>query len=464
MAQKQDIRLKLEQKQARRVAAIKAAAASLLEQTPEEIIETAEAEADKNPAIERDTQNNDPGQRMVVSTNGLSSKAVQFYENTASNPVSLNSFMEEQINESDLDEKQRVIANYIVGNLDNNGYLERDTYSLSIDISSNESTYIDEEEVIEVLKHIQSMKPAGIAARDLQECLLLQLDQRNTSLTPLARTMIENHFKDFINNRRDRIATALGVSQETVNDIYTREIRKLDPKPGGSFDSPTVDRPLQVTPTFIITVEDDEINMEIPNRVPELYVSQSYKDVADELDSKDDLSDDEKVTKDAIEKNIMDAEVFISAMQMRKETLKQTMDAILRIQRQFFLSNGDETTLKPMRLEDISIITGRDKSVLSRATNGKYVKTPWGIMSLRDLFSEGTTRRNHDGEEETISTREIKALIKEIIDNEDKTSPLSDSALCELLEQRGYTVKRRTINKYRDQLGIPVKSLRKVYQ
>lgn len=464
MAQKQDIRQKLEQKQARRVAAIKAATASLLEQTPEELIETTEAEADKNPAIEKSAQDEDSPTRMVISTNGLSSKAVQFYESTTSNPVSLNSFMQEQINESDLDEKQRMIANYIVGNLDDNGYLDRDTYSLSIDISSSESTYIDEDEVLEVLKQVQAMKPSGIAARDFKECLLIQLDQRHTPLTPLARKMINEHFKDFINNRRDRIATALHVSQETVNEVYTREIRKLDPKPGGSFDSPTVDRPMQVTPTFIITVEDDEINMEIPSRIPELYVSQSYRDVADELDSKEDLTSDEKDTRDAIEKNISDAEVFISALQMRQETLKQTMDAILRIQRQFFLSNGDETMLKPMRLEDISQMTGRDNSVLSRATNGKYIKTPWGIMALRDLFSEGSTRRNKDGKEETISTREIKSLIKEIIDNEDKSAPLSDIALCTMLEERGYTIKRRTVAKYRDQLGIPTKALRKVFK
>lgn len=445
-------------------AAVTVMASELLSLTPEDTEKLVENEVDTNLAIEKSDKDEDGGKQYTGRiTYGVSAKAQEMFERKTAYTETLIEHMEEQISSSTLNERQRIIAGYVVGSLDRNGYLRDDPYYLADDISFNENENYEESEVVAVLKAIQQMDPVGIGARDLKECLLLQLAHRHTPLTPLATRIVEKCFKDFLNNRRDHIAKSLGVTVDEVNEVYEREIRKLDPKPAGAFDNSDVDSGVHITPTFIVEVEDDQITFEIPNRIPELYISESFKDAVDNLNERQHLNDKEKEDKKNMAENMDKAEVFISALQMRQETLRQTMEAIIHVQREFFLNNGDDDYLKPMKLEDLARITGRNTSVMSRATSGKYISTPWGLMPMRELFSEGGKQVKEDGSEETVSTRAIKKRLKAIVDGEDKSKPLSDDALCAILKKEGYKIERRTVAKYRGLLNIPKAALRRKF-
>ncbi len=397
------------------------------------------------------------------TSHGANEKILERFERRAAYNETLIEHMKEQINSSSLDNRQRLIADYIVGSLDRNGYFRDDPYALADDISFKEGIDVSEDEVLDVLAHIQQMEPVGIGARDLRECLLLQLRQRNTQYSATARRIVDECFKDFMGNRLDRIANTLGISLDEVNEVYDKEIRKLDPKPAGAYDTSDSEFMMQVTPTFVVNVDGDEISYEIPNRIPELYVAEAYREALDSLDSKEQLSDSEREVRKAIKDNVDKADVFVSALQMRQETLKQTIEAILHLQQDYFLNNGDPSCLKPMKLKDLERITGRNASVLSRATSGKFMSTPWGLVKVRDLFSESSRQINADGHEEEISTRQIKTRLQQLVDNEDKSKPLSDDKLTQLLQSEGYNIKRRTVNKYRDQLDIPTAALRREY-
>lgn len=457
--------LKTKLKEGPAAPAVRVMASELLNLTPDEFEIHVDNVVSANLAIEKSEKNADdtPRPHLGKVTYGVSSKVQEIFEQKAAYTETLIEHMEEQINASNLNERQRLIASYIVGSLDRNGYLRDDPYNLACDISFKESSNYDEEEVIQVLKVIQQMDPVGIGARDLKECLLLQLAQRHTQYTPLATRIVGKCFKDMLNNRRDHIAKALGITIEEVNTVYAREIRKLDPKPAGAFDSSDADAGVQVTPTFIIDIEDDQITYEIPNRIPELHISQSYKDAVVELDKHKDQSNKEKEEEGTLSDKIEKADIFISALEMRQETLRQTIEAIIHIQRDFFLNNGDEQLLKPMKLEDLSKRTGRSTSVLSRATSGKYISTPWGIMPMRELFSESLTTVNDEGQVVEVSTRAVKNRLKALIDGEDKSKPLADAILCDLLNKEGFKISRRTVAKYRDQMDIPVAQHRRQF-
>ncbi len=464
-----------QESKARKAKAATVMASELLTMTPEDLETRAINEVDGNPALEKGreagmvdegVEGGESAQRQVVRniSYGVSEKVIKRFEHQAASEETLIEHMEEQINSSTLDDRQRLIASYIVGSLDRNGYFRDDPYALADDISFKESIDVDEDEVLEVLGHIQQMDPVGIGARDLRECLLLQLAQRNTRYTRTARRIVDECFKDFVSNRPDRIASTLGISQDELSEVLLKEIRKLDPKPGGAYDTSDTDFMLQVTPTFVINVDDEQISYEIPNRVPELYVSGAYIEAFDMLDGKEKLSDSDREVRDSIKKNIDNADIFVSALQMRQETLKQTIEAILKLQHDYFINNGDPTCLRPMKLKDLERITGRNASVLSRATSGKYMSTPWGLVKVRDLFSESSRQVNADGEEEEISTRQIKARLQQLVDDEDKTKPLSDDKLAQLLQAEGYSIARRTVGKYREQLNIPTKNMRREFK
>ncbi|MCQ2288394.1 MAG: RNA polymerase factor sigma-54 [Muribaculaceae bacterium] len=363
-----------------------------------------------------------------------------------------------QINESSLNEKQRLIATYIVGNLDNWGYLTRKTDEIADDMSFNDAIITETSEVEEVLKVVQDMEPAGIAARDIPECLLLQLKQRNTPYTKDAIEIVTKHFKDLANNRHDRIAASMGITVEDVSTIITKEIHKLDPKPGAAYAG-TSARP--ISPTFYIMVEGNDVRLEIPNKIPDLYVSKSYAAELARLNNKDKLSANETKEKSALQDSVNKANLLIKALQMRQETLTQTMMAIIDMQREYFLNDGDDEFLVPMTLKDLQEKTGRDQSVLSRATSNKYASTPWGTIALRDLFSEGIEYTDSDGNKHIVSTTVVKNRLRNIISEEDKQHPLSDMKLCEALNEMGFNIARRTVAKYREEMKINPAKVRK---
>lgn len=448
------------------VQAVTVIASELLKMTPEDAEVKVLNESESNPAIEKTEQDHDVAldkQYVRNITYGVSGKVQEIFEKKAAYSETLIEHMQEQISSSPLDERQRMIADYIVGSLDRNGYFRDDPYALADDISFKESLLVEEHEVIEVLHHIQQMEPVGIGAQDLKECLMLQLSHRNSPYTATARTIVDKCFNDFMGNRRDRIARTLSLSVDEVNEVYAKEIRKLDPKPAGAYDTSDTDYMLQVTPTFVVSVDVDQITYEIPNRIPELHVSQAYKEALEHYDHKENLSESEKEEKKSIKDNVDSADVFVSALKMRQETLKQTIEAIVHMQRDFFLNNGDPAHLKPMKLKDLERMTGRNASVLSRATSGKYVSTPWGLMPLRELFSERGKHIDDSGQEGEVSTRIIKEKLRQIIANEDKSHPLSDDRLEKMLNEEGFQIKRRTVAKYRVQLGLPTASLRREY-
>lgn len=456
---------RLKQEQKKKAASITVKASELLGCSPEDIETIVENEVESNYALEKGMDEKDTERQPYVQkvTYGVTAKVQEIFEKTTPSSETLIEHMEEQINASNMNERQKVIAQYIVGSLDRNGYLRDDAWTIADDITFKENYSVEEDEVLEVIKEIQKMDPVGIAAHDLKECLLLQLAQRHTPLTPLATRMVDKCFKDFLNNRRDHIARTLGATITEVNEAYEKEIRKLDPKPAGAYDSDGNDNSLHVTPTFIITVEDEQISYEIPNRIPELHVSETFSTAYDELNQRKTLSDGDAQAKEQIGKNVESADIFVSALMMRMETLKQTIEAIIKIQREFFINNGDVEFLKPMKLEDLANITGRNTSVLSRATSSKYMATPWGLMPVRELFSEGCTRTMPDGKEVVISTRVVQNRLRTLIDEENKNKPMSDEALCNVLKQEGYDIQRRTVAKYRDLLGIPVAAQRRKF-
>ncbi|MCF0181643.1 MAG: RNA polymerase factor sigma-54 [Muribaculaceae bacterium] len=443
----------------------------LLELDPERFEEVVASVVDRNDAIEKKIEDekftaseSTSGKYYEPARYSVSQRTIDYFDNTACNTESLVEHMEEQVRESNLTPLQQTIAKQIIGNLNRAGYLTRLPYEIADDVTFNSTSFIDvgEEEVLEVLDFIQhNMEPAGIAARDSQECLLLQLGRRHNALTPLATTIVNDYFGDLLNNRLDRIATALNIDVDKVVEAKEKEIKKLDPSPGSAFSSDGIlgINGIYITPTFIIDIdEDDNIGYEIPCRIPELYVSKSYKDYLEETKKRKDMSENEQAIKDNINKKVDDAGIFVSALEMRMKTLKSVIEAIIHLQRDYFLSYGDETQLKPMKLQDLSNITGRDAAVMSRATSGKYMETPWGLVPLRTLFS-GVIKK----EDDDVSTREIKAALKELVANEDKKFPLSDQAITNMLNEKGYQVARRTVAKYREQLDIPVATQRKQY-
>lgn len=388
----------------------------------------------------------------------------EFYEKTVANEETLIEHMEQQIGECDFNEHQRIIATHIIGNLSDKGYLERSPRSIADDITFNENIETETSDVDEVLAVIQTMEPAGIAARNVEECLLLQLQRHDDEQSKMARTIVERHFDDLANRRFDRIAQALGITAARVQDIVEDAIHPLNPNPGYMYAGSGDNHSQQLLPDFVVSVDEDSITLDMPNAIPELSIAQSYSMQYGVLTGKNKLSDKERVVKDDIKNNITSGVIFIKALRMRQETLYLTMSSIIKHQQDYFLSGGDDAMLKPMKLEDLAVATGRDKSTISRATINKYVDTPWGIKPLRFFFSEGMAKRGKEGEEDRVSTREIKHLLQELINGEDKTKPLSDDNLCDMLNEKGYSISRRTVAKYRDALKIPKAAHRKTFQ
>ena len=367
--------------------------------------------------------------------------------------------LKEQMGLANLTDTERDIMEYLIGSLDDDGLLRKPLDAISDELAIYHNIDTTLRQIERVLHQLQQFDPAGIGARSLQECLLLQINRREDSrLKKLMQTVITNYFEAFTKKRWDRIQTALKLSDLQAKALFG-ELRRLNPKPGAAMGEAVGRSMQQITPDFIVDTHDDGTITFTLNQgeMPELQVSQSFADSMREYQqNKDHMTRQTKEALLYIKKKVDAAQSFIEAIRMRRHTLTITMQAIIQLQRQFFL-DGDEASLRPMILKDVAERTGLDLSTVSRVSNSKYAQTRWGTFPLRHFFSDSYT--TEQGEE--LSTREIKAALRDIVDNEDKRKPLSDEILTQMLSQRGYPIARRTVAKYREQLGIPVARLRK---
>ena len=382
----------------------------------------------------------------------------ELYEAPIVNEETFQDYLNQQLAYRDLNEKQLEIGEYIIGNLDDNGYLSRPIPNIVDDMLFSMNVSTTEEEVAEVLHIVQELDPPGIAARDLQECLLIQLErlQEDSPFSDysLSITIVKDFFEEFTKKHYDRISKKLEVSNRDLKAALD-EILKLNPKPADASTSSSKNIHY-ITPDFFVFVRDGRIELSLDGRnTPELHISKSYlKMLEDFSNSKDTRNMQEAVQ--FVKQKIDSAKWFIDALNQRQNTLYVTMKAIVDIQEEYFLT-GDETKLKPMILKDVADKVGLDISTISRVANSKYVQTPYGTHLLKFFFSEGIT--NEEGEE--VSTREIKKILKDSVENEDKSKPMTDEQLMQVLKEKGYPIARRTVAKYREQLGIPVGRMRK---
>lgn len=363
--------------------------------------------------------------------------------------------LREQLSFKNLSKQDSDIAYFIVGSLDEDGYLRRDLDSLVDDLAFRAGINCEREDVERMLKVVQSLDPAGVGARDLRECLLLQLRAANqTPQVRLATDILTKDFDAFASKHYNKIMQSRGIGEDEMKAVL-KVILRLNPAPGGSVADSYADVTEQIVPDFVLKDDDGEVSFIMPRfNIPEIRINKKY---AAMLENARGGSDREKKEAASFVKEKMDsAKWFVEALKQRQNTLSKTMQAIIDFQRVFF-ETGDETKLKPMILEDIAKVTGFDISTISRVVNSKYIETPYKIYPLKYFFSEGLM--NKAGEE--VSTRELKTVLKQIVDAEDKHKPLTDEQLVSELSAKGYNVARRTIAKYRDQLGIPLARLRK---
>lgn len=358
-----------------------------------------------------------------------------------------------------LTEEQEVLSEYILGNIDDDGYLRRELEAIADDLAFSVGLEASYEELHEVLMIIQEFDPAGVGARNLQECLLLQIERKDLEqpVTKLGHTILKNHFEEFTNKHYDRIIQRLNISEKELK-IALEEILKLNPKPGGAMGDSQGKSFHHIVPDFILDESDGELLLYLnSNNVPELRVSRTYADMFESYNAnKASASKDEKDAITFVKQKLDSAKWFIDAIKQRQNTMLLTMNAILEYQRDYF-QEGDEIRMRPMILKDIADMTNLDISTISRVVNSKYIQTHFGIYPLKYFFSEGM--QTESGEE--VSTREIKKILQNCIDNEDKRKPLTDDRLSVILNEKGYQIARRTVAKYREQLGLPVARLRK---
>lgn len=375
--------------------------------------------------------------------------------NTFSVKESFTQSLQEQLGYRNLTEHQYAVASFLIGSLDDDGYLRRSIDSVVDDLSFRANIETNEEEVLEMLKVIQEFEPSGVGARDLRECLLLQIKHcRKTPEVEIAVKILKNHFHEFTSKHFQKIMTRMNITEEQLKAAMSK-ILKLNPSPGGQIDDSYADQAQQIVPDFVLEYRDGELNLSMPRfSIPELRVNKKYADLL--IDAANSSEREKKEAAAFVKKKLDSAKWFVEAIKQRHHTLSSTMQAIIDYQHDYFI-DGDETHLKPMVLKDIAEKTGFDISTISRVVNSKYIETHFGIYSLKYFFSEGL--ENQDGEE--VSTRELKKALQECVDTEDKHKPLTDDELVVKMTEKGYKVARRTIAKYRDQLGIPKARLRK---
>ena len=371
-------------------------------------------------------------------------------------PTSFHQDLISQLNTFLLTDEEREIAEFLVGSIDDDGYLRRDVQDIVDDMAFTQGIYTDERAVEKMLHIIQDLDPSGVGARDLHECLLLQLRHKTpTESVELAINILEIEFDAFTKKHYEKLMTTFEISKEQLKKAI-EEIEKLNPKPGGSFDSSS--RVIeQIVPDFAVRIVDSELELTLNGRnAPTLHISKDYQEMMQTYKDSKNKTHSQKDAVQFIKQKLDSAKWFIDAIRQRQETLFVTMNAIMHFQQEYFL-DGEETKLKPMILKDIADMVGLDISTVSRVANSKYVDTPYGTKLIKEYFSE--SMKNDQGED--VSTLEIKKILKTIIEEEDKHKPFPDDQLVEILKEKGYPIARRTIAKYRDLLDIPVARMRK---
>jgi len=355
-------------------------------------------------------------------------------------------------------EREDLLGEYIIGNIDDDGYLRREVENMVDDLAFLQNITTDVNELNAILRIIQDLEPAGVGARDLRECLLLQIGRKDQSVpsVTLAKTVLTDYFEEFSRRHYEKIMNRMGIGESEMKGIID-EVLKLNPKPGGTISDPYARSAQHIIPDFILEQSDSGLELSLNNRsIPELKINRDYSEML-ETYSRDKKAG--KQNRDAImfvKQKLDAARWFIDAMRQRQNTLLLTMNAILEYQKDYF-TEGDDTKLKPMILKDVAEMTGLDISTVSRVANSKYIQTHFGIYPLKFFFSEGM--QTDAGDE--VSTREIKRILQECLSNEDKRKPLTDEKLTEILQEKGYQIARRTVAKYREQLNIPVARMRK---
>ena len=462
----------LELKQTQKLSPLQIQTIKLIELPIQELEQRIRKELEENPVLDEDLpkeKEDDEAPREVSLSEYKEDDSIPNYRlrsdnyskderpqySTFSVKESFTQSLMEQLGYRNLTEHQYAVAAFIIGSLDDDGYLRRSIDSVVDDISFRANIETDEQEVLQMLKVVQEFDPAGVGARDLRECLLLQIKHcKKTPAVEHAIRILDHYFHDFTGKHYQKIMSRMNLTEEEMKAAISK-ILKLNPSPGGQIDDSYSDQAQQIVPDFLLEYKDGELILTMPRfSIPELRVNRKYADILMEA-----ANSSEREKKEAaafVKKKLDSAKWFVEAIKQRHNTLSSTMQAIVDYQREYFI-DGEETNLKPMVLKDIAERTGFDISTISRVVNSKYIETHFGIYSLKYFFSEGL--ENQDGEE--VSTRELKKALQECVDNEDKHKPLTDDELVVKMTEKGYKVARRTVAKYRDQLGIPKARLRR---
>lgn len=370
--------------------------------------------------------------------------------------ISFHQHLSQQVGNLILSEDEFQIAEFIIGSIDESGYLRRSTEELIDDLAFTQNIIVTEEQIEKILRSVQTLDPPGVGARSLKECLQLQLEKKKKDRpeVELALEIIKNHFDHFSHKHYTQLQERIGISKEELKTALDL-ISKLNPKPGGALSS--INQNTHIVPDFILTIEDGELHVALNQRnAPQLRVSNAYKDMLSGYSVAPSKSKSQQEAVQFIKQKLDAAKWFIDAIKQRHQTLSLTINAILDHQREFFLT-GDERKLRPMILKDIAEKVNMDISTISRVANSKYIDTPYGVKLLKTFFSEGL--KNDEGED--VSTIEIKKILEQFIAEESKKKPLTDQTLSEMMKEKGYIVARRTIAKYREQLDIPVARMRR---
>lgn len=460
----------LELKQQQRLSPLQIQTIKLIQMPIQELEQKVRAELESNPVLDDEPDPHSDSEAKDVSIDAIKEDGdIPAYRlkvnnwgkdprpeyNTFSVKEGFTQSLQRQLGFRDLTPHQRDVASFIIGSLDDDGYLRRDLDILVDDLAFRAGIETTEEEVEQMLRIIQEFEPVGVGARDLRECLLIQL--RSLKPSPEVNTairIIDECFQDFSNKHFQKICSKLSISEDQLKAAFAK-IVKLNPSPGGQVDDSYEDQSQQIVPDFILDEQDGVLDFTMPRfNVPEIRVNKKYADLLMEA-----KGSSEKAQKEAaafVKQKLDSAKWFVEALKQRQNTLSKTMRAILDFQHEYFIS-GDEADLKPMVLKDIAEVTGFDISTISRVVNSKFIETHFGIFPLKYFFSEGM--ENSEGEE--VSTRELKKVLLECVDGENKHKPLTDEQLVVEMNKRGYNVARRTIAKYRSQLNIPPARWRK---
>jgi RNA polymerase sigma-54 factor len=393
-----------------------------------------------------------------LQTNNYSKEDEKRSEIPFSVGSSFHEYLESQLSLRDLSDKQKVLGEYILGNIDEDGYLRRELSSIVDDLAFLQNVTTTEKELEEVLAVIQDLDPPGVGARSLRECLLIQLAIKDLSQSSLktAYTVLDLFFDEFSKRHYDKITARMGITENELKSAID-EILRLNPKPGSLFSDSFTKTSQPIIPDFILDLTEDGFDLHLNSRnLPELRLSSAYNEMLHNYIRDKGQKKEMKEAIIFVKQKIDSARWFIDAIKQRQNTLLLTMNAILEYQQEYFI-DGDETKLKPMILKDVAVMTGLDISTVSRVANSKYIQTHFGILPLKFFFSEGL--QTDSGEE--VSTREIKRILQDCIENEEKRRPLTDERLTEILQEKGYLIARRTVAKYREQLNIPVARLRR---